>query len=118
MRKDSIMNSIERNHEAAETPGDGNNTPQLAGSQTAHRKLLPADRTSAPTQIPGDLAEANAKPAAEAPSKRRPIVGIILALMLIGGLTLGFLPRWYQGKVAKADMSQLAIPSVSVISPV
>jgi len=112
------MDSIERNHEAAETSGDGNHAPQTAGNQPAHRTLLLADKASAPTPIPGDRAEGNAKPAAEAPSRRRVIVGIILALMVIGGLTLGFLPRWHQRKVAKADMSQLAIPSVSVVSPV
>jgi RND family efflux transporter MFP subunit len=36
---------------------------------------------------------------------------------VVGGLALGFLPRWHQRQVANADMAQLAVPSVSVVSP-
>jgi len=51
-------------------------------------------------------------------SARRPhIAVIIIALILIGALMLGFLPRWHQRKTAMSDMDQLAIPTVSVVSP-
>ncbi len=45
------------------------------------------------------------------------IAVIILTLVLIGALVLGFLPRWHQRQTAMADMNQLAIPMVSVVSP-
>ena len=52
-------------------------------------------------------------------SARRPhIAVIIIALILIGALMLGFLPRWHQRKTAMSDMDQLAIPTVSVVSPI
>src|SRR6266849_4399991 len=54
---------------------------------------------------------------AEKSPKRRRIAAIILALIVIGGLVLDFIPRWRQSRTAMADMSQLAIPTVSVISP-
>jgi len=50
-------------------------------------------------------------------AKRARIAGAIIALIIIGALVLGFLPRWFQRKTATADMNQLAIPTVSVVSP-
>jgi membrane fusion protein (multidrug efflux system) len=50
-------------------------------------------------------------------ARRRRIAGTIIALILIGGLVLGFLPRWRQRRTALADMNQLAVPTVSVVSP-
>jgi membrane fusion protein, multidrug efflux system len=50
-------------------------------------------------------------------AKRMRIAGTIIALILIGALMLGFLPRWHQRQTAMADMNQLAIPTVSVVSP-
>jgi RND family efflux transporter MFP subunit len=41
----------------------------------------------------------------------------MVALMVISGLTLGFLPRWRQRQVAMADSDQLVVPTVSVVSP-
>src|SRR5882724_7915797 len=49
------------------------------------------------------------------PNRRR-VPGIIIALIIIGALVLGFLPRWRQRSTATADMDQLAIPTVSVVS--
>ena len=43
--------------------------------------------------------------------------GMILTLLVIGALALGFLPRWRQRHTADADMHQLDIPTVSVVSP-
>jgi RND family efflux transporter MFP subunit len=51
-------------------------------------------------------------------SKRTLIVGGIFALLIAGGLFLGFLPRWSQSRSTATDTSQLAIPSVSVVSTI
>jgi RND family efflux transporter MFP subunit len=50
-------------------------------------------------------------------AKHMRIAGVIIALIVVGALALGFLPRWYQRQAALADMNQLAIPTVSVVSP-
>ena len=50
-------------------------------------------------------------------AKRRRIAGIIIALIVIGALIIGFLPRWHQRQTAMSDMNQLAVPTVSVVSP-
>ena len=57
------------------------------------------------------------QPAPIRSARRTRIAGTIIALILIGGLVLGFLPRWHQRRTALADMNQLAIPTVSVVSP-
>jgi membrane fusion protein (multidrug efflux system) len=44
------------------------------------------------------------------------VAGAIIALILAGGLVLGFVPRWRQRSAATADTRQLAIPTVSVVS--
>ena len=49
--------------------------------------------------------------------KRWRIAATIIALLIFGGLVIGFLPRWRQRRAAMADMSQLVIPTVSVASP-
>jgi membrane fusion protein, multidrug efflux system len=41
---------------------------------------------------------------------------IIIPLVIVGGLLLGFLPRWHERRTAVSDMNQLAIPTVSVVS--
>jgi len=53
----------------------------------------------------------------EFPRKRRLLALGIGVSVLAGGLVLGFDPRWRQSKIAVADMNQLAIPTVSVVSP-
>ncbi len=49
-------------------------------------------------------------------SRRNQIAGTVIALLVAGGLITGFLPRWRQRRTAIADMHQLAIPTVSVVS--
>jgi len=56
-------------------------------------------------------------PAAPAPAKRKYGTGLILLVLLLGALLIGFLPRWREHQTAVADMNQLAIPTVSVVSP-
>ncbi|HEY2083275.1 MAG TPA: efflux RND transporter periplasmic adaptor subunit [Verrucomicrobiae bacterium] len=53
----------------------------------------------------------------KSPHKRLWIAAVIIAVALVVGLVLGFLPRWRQSKTATADMNQLVIPTVSVVSP-
>ena len=50
-------------------------------------------------------------------AKRMRIAGTITAVVVIGALALGFLPRWHQRQTAMADMNQLGIPTVSVVLP-
>ncbi|HUD83623.1 MAG TPA: hypothetical protein VMQ67_08975, partial [Candidatus Saccharimonadales bacterium] len=50
-------------------------------------------------------------------SRRNRIAGTVIALLIVGGLIVGFLPRWHQRRTATADMNQLAMPTVSVVSP-
>jgi membrane fusion protein (multidrug efflux system) len=53
-----------------------------------------------------------------APSRRRKWpAATIIAVLILGGLVLGFLPRWNQSRAATADMNQLAVPTVAVVSP-
>ena len=47
---------------------------------------------------------------------RKGVAVMILALIVVGGLVLGFVPRWRQRRTAVEDMSQLAIPTVSVVA--
>jgi len=49
--------------------------------------------------------------------KARVIAATIVGLIVIGSLVLGYFPRWRQRRTAMADMGQLAVPTVSVVSP-
>jgi membrane fusion protein (multidrug efflux system) len=51
------------------------------------------------------------------PIKRLRMAGVVAILILAVALFLGLAPRWHQRRVAVADMNQLAIPTVSVVSP-
>src|ERR1019366_443023 len=89
----------------------------VAGSQAAWPSAPPADQAPAFIPKPLELPGPSVRPAANAPSKRKHIAGLILALLVIVGLTVGFLPRWRQRRLAVADSAQLVIPTVSVVSP-
>ena len=53
----------------------------------------------------------------KSPTKPRRIAILVAASVLSAGLVVGFIPRWRQGRMAVADMNQLAIPTVSLVSP-
>ena len=111
------MNSDESKHnEVPETPQDGKHpvAPESPASPETNRLLPYSTQSSTPT---GPTAETNNEPAAKSPSKRGRIIGAIIALVIVAGLLLGFLPRWRQSRSTATDTSQLAIPSVSVVSP-
>ncbi len=107
------MNSIEPKHnDVPETQPNGEHAvaPQASASPGTNRLLACPPQSSAP-------AESQDKAAAKPPAKRARIAAAIIALVIIGGLALGFLPRWRQSRLTMTDTSQLAIPSVSVVSP-
>ena len=45
------------------------------------------------------------------------LIAVIGAAILLGALVMGFVPRFSQRKKAASDTNQLALPSVSVVSP-
>ena len=115
------MNSDELKHnEIPETQPNGEHTvaPQSSASPGANRLLAYPPQSSAPTPTPLPPAESKDGPATKSPSKRGRIAAAIIALAIIGGLAVGFLPRWRQSRLTVADTTQLAIPSVAVVSPV
>jgi RND family efflux transporter MFP subunit len=73
--------------------------------------------SSLSTAIPARQKHNNEVQAPSPFAKRMCIAGVIMALIIIGALVLGFLPRWFQRGTATADMNQLAVPTVSVVSP-
>jgi len=83
--------------------------------QIAMKSPERTDKTARSSQPPVDVAS-NPGDAKKSP-KRKAIAVVIIALLLIGGLVLGYLPRRQQLRTATADMNQLALPTVSVVSP-
>jgi membrane fusion protein, multidrug efflux system len=80
-----------------------NATPSTAGA--------PLVATTQPTQKSGE------PPPAQTRSKGTLIWATLFAFLIVGGLVLGFIPHWQQNRAAVADMNQLAIPTVAVVSP-
>ena len=70
-----------------------------------------ARSSEARVDVASNPAEATKSP------RRKAIAAVIIAFLIISGLVLGYLPRWRQRRTATADMSQLALPTVSVVSP-
>src|SRR5439155_21277237 len=108
-----FMNSIESKHnDVPETQPNGEHAvaPQASASPGANRLLAYPPQSSAD-------AESKDGPATKSPSKRIRIAAITVAVILMGWLALGFIPRWRQRQAANADTSQLLIPTVSVVSP-
>jgi multidrug efflux pump subunit AcrA (membrane-fusion protein) len=112
MLKDDVMDRIE-----LEEYG-GAELPRNSGQQSAPH--APAHETAGSPR-PAAISPADDKravqPAGTSPPRRRRVAAIIIPLIIIGGLIIGFLPRWRQHRAAIADMNQLAIPTVSVVSP-
>ena len=109
------MNSPDIRPPAAEAPPNGhrNTGSEVRGDDTANRLSLSDHQSSVSTSIPahpaGDSLDTPSNPVRKA--------GIIVALLVLGGLIIGFLPHWRQRREAQADTDQLAIPTVSVVSP-
>ena len=111
------MNSDELKHnEVPETLQNGKPpvAPEPPSNQEVNRLSALPFQSSVANSTPLPTAESTDKP--KPSSKRALIVGAAVAL-LIGGLLLGWVPRWRQSRSTADDTSQLAIPSVSVVSP-
>ena len=114
------MNSDQSKHnDVPETQPSGDHAvaPQESVSLGTNRHLAYRPQPSASIPTSSATAEQQAKPAAKSPPKRARIAGAIILVLIIGGLTIGFLPRWRQSRLTLTDTTQLAIPSVSVVSP-
>jgi RND family efflux transporter MFP subunit len=61
--------------------------------------------------------DGDAQPTPTFSARHLRIAVVIIALIVIGALVIGFLPRWHQRQTAMSDMNQLVIPTVSVVSP-
>jgi len=114
------MNRIELQQKGAtESPGnDAQHTAPLAPALEAG--ITPTHDNSGSSLLTAITPKQNRDGALLAPtlfSKRMRLAGVIGALIIIGALVLGFLPRWFQRNTATADMNQLAIPTVSIVSP-
>jgi len=112
------MNSHELKHnEVPETLQNGKPpvAPEPPSSQEVNRLSALPFQSSVANSTPLPTAESTDKP--KPSSKRALIVGAAVALLIIGGLLLGWVPRWRQSRSTADDTSQLAIPSVSVVSP-
>jgi len=112
------MNSDELKHnEVPETLQNGKPpvAPEPPSSQEVNRLSALPFQSSVANSTPLPTAESTDKP--KPSSKRALIVGAAVALLIIGGLLLGWVPRWRQSRSTADDTSQLAIPSVSVVSP-
>ncbi len=58
------------------------------------------------------------QPPAPKPSRRTRVIAVaVFAVLLICALVLGFVPRWHQRQVSGADTRELAITTVTVVSP-
>jgi len=114
------MNTVESPQDATRVPqGTDGREPRPAGSERQTDELAAA-ATPGPANptVTGPVPEPAGEPRARiSSSKRRWFAATIIALILAGGLLLGFIPRWHQARTAWADMSQLAVPTVSVVSP-
>src|SRR5882724_402239 len=112
------MNSDELKHnEVPETHQNGEQpvAPEAPSSQEVNRLSALASQSSVANSTPLTTTDSTDKP--KPSSKRALIVGTAGALLIIGGLLLGWVPRWRQSWSTADDTSQLAIPSVSVVSP-
>jgi membrane fusion protein (multidrug efflux system) len=96
MRKEEFMNTAELDQNAIDSP---ERTGEAARSSGA-----PLDVASRPPQM-------------KKSPRRGLIAATIVGLIVIGCLVLGYFPRWRQRRTAMTDMAQLAIPTVSVVSP-
>jgi membrane fusion protein, multidrug efflux system len=81
--------------------------------QPGARTELHAD---AQATLPAAPRETSPTPVPTPPSRRMRIAAVVIPLIVIGGLLLGFFPRLRERRTAVADMTQLAIPTVSVVS--
>jgi membrane fusion protein, multidrug efflux system len=112
------MNSDKlKDNEVRATQQNGNHAVASQAPASPEVNRLSASPSQSFPPIPTLSPSTESKDKPQSSSKRGRIVGTIIALVILGGLLLGFLPRWSQSRLTANDTSQLAIPSVSVILP-
>ena len=89
------------------------NTAEL--HRNAINSLERTSETARSSETPPDVTSRSAP--AKKRLRQRLIAATIVGLIVIGSLVLGYFPRWRQRRTATADMNELAIPTVSVVSP-
>jgi len=91
-------------------------TPMITSFQSTPDLIHEQHRT--PAHGAPDESPENAGAQRAPISRRSKLVGaIIFVLVIAGALIIGFLPRWRESRVALADLNELAIPTVAVVSP-
>jgi len=86
-------------------------------NRTEFQQVGATERQGEPaTAPPGAEPDTRLAPVPTSLSRRVRTAAIIIPLIVIGGLLLGFFPRWHERRTANSDMNQLAIPTVSVVS--
>ena len=99
------------------TPGENGEVKVSRASQGKGDVSHAAGNSNSPA-VPRADHDGEAQRPIRSPAKRKRIaIFAIGSTLLVAALLLGFLPRWRQRHVAATDMSQLAVPTVSVISP-
>src|ERR1700688_2129710 len=69
-------------------------------------------------QTPGQSPQATPPVKAATPSPvRLTRVAIVVAVLIVAGFLVGFIPRWHQRGALRAETVELATPTVSVVSP-
>ncbi len=113
------MNTIEYHKDGAtESPGKGEQPTEVhAPRREAGIAPVGESPDRAPSATVPATPENGGKNAAPTSSSKRVLVaGVIIVFLIVAGLALGFIPRWRERQMATADMNQLAIPTVSVVS--
>jgi RND family efflux transporter MFP subunit len=98
--------------------GDGEAALRIAGDPVSRCFPPPANPPSVSNSAPGNHDPAGSAATGNSGVTRTYLVWGVAALIVLAGLAVGFLPRWRQRQQANVDMNQLAIPTVSVVSPV
>jgi RND family efflux transporter MFP subunit len=108
------MNRVEFQQSGlSEAHGSAGNGP----AQTSPDINTEATRGSFSDDGESGATEMASRSSRKSPIKRHRVAVIAGAVFLVAALAVGFVPRWRQGRTAVADMNQLAIPTVSLVSP-
>jgi membrane fusion protein (multidrug efflux system) len=106
------MNRNEHQHNGA--PAAQGNGDRLAGSHASVDGAANILRSA--TGSPGSGRD-RGQGAPKGPAGRTLVAAGAFALLVVGGLFVGFVPRWREQRVAASDRDELAVPTVAVVSP-
>ncbi len=100
-----------QNNGALAAQGNGG---RLAGNHASVDGTATILRSATGTPGPG---RHHGQAAPMGPAGRRLVAAGAFALLVAGGLFIGFVPRWHEQRVAASDRNELVVPTVSVVSP-